>query len=177
MVSCRRGRGAGVRGGQPRLGGGRGSPGVEGVGSSVPAASQPRRRALQRQKRKLAVPGRNQGGCRGPRSPCRLARAKRGPLDAGMLGYLAAPAGHLPARFPRGAATEASAGGGEPSPWCPIQTVPARGGEEGAQRPTSGGLDPSALGAAAFVGLAALRDGAGRGAPSWSLEGRLIHAP
>lgn len=117
------------------------------MGSSVPAASQPSRRALQRQKVQTCGARQELGESRAQRAgvgvrgaPAAWPRRRGVPWTRGLGGYLAAPAGHLPAQFPRGAATEASARGGEPSPWCPIQTVPvpARGGEEGARRPTSG---------------------------------------
>ena len=155
-----------------------------GVGRFVPAASQPSRRALQRQKVQTC----------GARQELGRRRAQR--AGAGVRGTSAAWPGRKRVPWARVGGVPGGACGASPS------AVPTRSSdrsisqrgrtesmvsgfrrcrrEEGrrvhsVQPP--GGLDPSAVGAAAFVGLAALRDGTGRSAPSWSLEGRLIHAP
>lgn len=113
----------------------------------------------------------------GSAEPLPPGQGENGSPGRGLVGYLAAPARHHPAQFPRGAATEASARGGEPSPWCPDSDV---AGERRGGGCTASNLQAvwiPAVGAAAFVGLAALRDGTGRSAPSWSLEGEADSCP
>ena len=159
-------------------------PGVVGVGRFVPAASQPSRRALQRQKVQTCGARQELGGRRAQRA------------GAGVRGTPAAWPGRK--RVPWARVGGVPGGACEASP----SAVPTRSSdrsisqrgrtesmvsgfrrcrrEEGrrvhsVQPP--GGLDPSAVGAAAFVGLAALRDGTGRSAPSWSLEGEADSCP
>lgn len=163
-ISYRRGRRTrGRGGGQPHLGGGRASPGV-GVGRFVPAASQPSRRALQRQeaqtcgaRQELGEGGRRER-VQGSAEPRRLARAKRGPLSAGSWGTWRRLRHHPAQSSHEEQRQKHQPEGANRVHGVRIQTVPARGAEEGAQRPASkrSGFQ-RAVGAAAFVGLAALR--------------------
>lgn len=75
--------------------------------------------------------------CRGPRNPCRLARAKRGPLSAGWWGTWRRLRGITQRSSHEEQRQKHQPEGANRVHGVRIQTVPARGGEEGAQRPTS----------------------------------------
>ena len=159
-------------------------PGVVGVGRFVPAASQPSRRALQRQKVQTCGARQELGGRRAQRAgagvrgtPAAWPGRKRVPW-ARVGGVPGGACGASPSAVPtRSSDRSISQRGRTESMVSGFRRCRREEGRRVHSVQPPGGLDPSAVGAAAFVGLAALRDGTGRSAPSWSLEGRLIHAP